>query len=517
MSLAARIFKDLHQFLRPGGCFSEKQASRWISVLVLSESESDPFIEITDDYISSDILDLWKNLKRKIEDESTKRKLDSLMEKWARKIFMKTKKSTHSRSRISLVFFGKNKTQLFENIHRDLRQFLDPEDTIISEALVLTWIQLLQENLENENTMTIPDQCISDNMLSVWMGLKGRFMDQKTKNVIENIWGHYTTMIVDKTKKEKKNQNFKPDPPTAETHQTLEERLFLSPSNISVASTPPSNLTNLSSVSDVSMNTPASLPSVSDVSMNTPASVFSDVSVLTAASLPSVGSPSLYERILKIPIVDQLGNQVDVFQYQKSNKKGRGFCLTGKCGAPGRPMKENCLQTLHDHARQEHSMKVEFKWKTGKICKPLICPFCSTDFIRKQTLRNHLKSHHRHYQLDDETVNRIVAIVDDEKLVTNVLPPNIFSLIEEGLNLPPTTTTASSAGPESQPMVRPGTTTISVVQTPAVTNNQGNHLEPSYTTFSSGNQGQPVNDNNIDGIFSEIPNLMELLGQSFDL
>ena len=222
MSLATRIFQDLHQFLRPDGSFSEKQASRWISELFRSESESDPFIEITDDFISSDILDLLKKLKRKIEDESTKRKLDSLMEKWARKIFKKTKKSTHSRSLVSLFqnihrdlrqFLDAEDT-IVQNINRDLRQFLDTEDTIVSEALVLTWIQLLLENLENEKTMTIPDECISDDsMLDVWMKLKGRFQDEETKNVIEKIWELYATMICEKTKKEKENKNVKPDPP----------------------------------------------------------------------------------------------------------------------------------------------------------------------------------------------------------------------------------------------------------------------------------------------------------------
>ena len=160
-------------------------------------------------------------------------------------------------------------------------------------------------------------------------------------------------------------------------------------------------------------------------------------------------------------------------------------------------------------------MKVDLKMKTGKICKPLKCPFCQQDCVRKQTLNQHLRNNHQNYQLDDETVNRIVTIVDDEKLVPGFLPPNILSLIEAGLDLQPTITTttttpSSSTEQQSQPIGRSGTTIISPVETPTVTNNQ----EPS---FSSGYQ-QPVDNYNRSDVFSEIPDeryLLKLLANPF--
>ena len=107
-------------------------------------------------------------------------------------------------------------------------------------------------------------------------------------------------------------------------------------------------------------------------------------------------------------IYDNLGKPISVFQYQKTTA-GRGHCLTGECQKKERKMEGIILSSLRDHARQEHSMQVDFKRKSGSVCSPLKRPICHQKVNRKQILIQHLKNKNLHKKIEEyNTVNTLV-------------------------------------------------------------------------------------------------------------
>ena len=88
------------------------------------------------------------------------------------------------------------------------------------------------------------------------------------------------------------------------------------------------------------------------------------------------------------------------------------------------------LQSLRDHARQKHSMKVDLKKKTGKFINPIKCPLplCGQEVIRHQILLEHLKNQkiiiHNHYHLDNDIIKTLV----DQAVQDNVDTDFISSL-----------------------------------------------------------------------------------------
>ena len=166
-----------------------------------------------------------RKLKKKIGNESTKKKIDKLMEVRARKAFnyilskdVKAIGRSAFHTRLLDTLTGsmqdqddveeenipededdlkKTKAMLFQNIHND---------SAIPESLVVTWMHLLLENMGLEKPMAIPDEFISDSMLDVWMKMKLHFLDLERKDMIDKIWIYNARLLSEKSQREKNEE-----------------------------------------------------------------------------------------------------------------------------------------------------------------------------------------------------------------------------------------------------------------------------------------------------------------------
>ena len=451
MQLVDRIFQDLRNYLIQPEVIHHRLVTRWTCELLRSESQEIPFVEMREEYVKFEIIDLWKSLKKKVPEATAKKNLDRLIVLWAEKVFTRIQKDvegamkrtahlknlsatlTGSKEEIFTEVTSTDHIRLFEYIHSDLKQSLenDPSDTE-PQPPVLTWLRLLRENFEQPNPMSIPEYSIDDGMLDVWMKMKVKFPDDETRDTIDKLWELYARMLAEKIKREKDRTKYLQSKSDATsfyrsilpTHHSQDLSLYVSQSEpFSVFGESPDSVSTASDLSPISTcNTPASVSSVSDVSPQSEG-----------------GSPD--DRVIAIPLVDKLGTKIGVFQFAR--ERGKYICRTGDCVNSYKKTKREGLirSSLIDHARKEHSFKIDLRKKLGTKCKPLKCPICLVKFNRKQTLMQHLKNKkiHPHLQRIDGTtesyVSKAVEETEHDADMTNItqqqpdIPPLVSSIL----------------------------------------------------------------------------------------
>ena len=442
MELNERIFLDLRNYLKVSSVIGEDLVSEWLQTLAESESAERPYIK-TDNFITFEVYELWKKIKEKIckelGNETSIDHLDQLLVIWAKKIFVRTQKRQEEVKRradflrsLSDTLTGSPEAEdtdivraaiytgeLIENIHKDLRQFINPENKLIPKKLVDTWMMLLLENEKEKYPMTIPDDFISDSMLDVWMELKMKSLDKDMRYLIDKVWTKYARLLSFKNKKQKEEEFRR----SKYIQSKGDSSSYSAP--ILLHSTAKEVVPSHSETSSLLVNssvTPIIVPLLLDFSpmstSNTPASVSSVSSVSDSSPMSTSGSPD-HNMEIQIHVVDKLGNKAGVFQYQKL-ANGRVFCLTGDCVKEEKRKKRDGFipSTLKDHARQEHSFKIDLRTKSGTVCSPLKCPICHQKLNRKQILTSHLRSKnlHQNFKLDEETIQVLVrkALEDSE-------------------------------------------------------------------------------------------------------
>ena len=240
--------------------------------------------------------------------------------------------------------------------YKNLLEYLEDPNGIISESLVGVWIEQLLENERSEDSIPMPPGFLTEEKVDIWKRLKLKVSDDNIKKNIEEIWIRWTYNL-----------------------NNEERRLYSS--NSSTTGYSSMTVSSVTSPADSMFN--SRIPVSSRTSRSTPISTDDVITQYFSAEIfPDKESE------------DPCGT----FTYALK-QSGKYVCLTGDCRVPYSRVHRTrtpavTLQTLRYHARKHHSIHFNAKKKTAFLSEALSCQQCGKKFSRQQTLRSHVEKIH---------------------------------------------------------------------------------------------------------------------------